>query len=466
MISLAQGIAQQIPTLLPMAVQAIGQFVIGLVQMLPMVMQTGLMLIMNLVQGIISSLPQIIAYGVQAIVQFITGLVQMLPMVLQSGAQMILALLQAIIANIPALIQGGVQIIIALAGGLLQGIPQIINSAGQLVDSIIMTILTTDWIGLALDIVESIGEGIVNGVKSLFGVGEEAGEEVGEGVAAGVANSTSTATYAAQNLSSQTTSSLQLNTPTIESFGVVGVNSLANGITSGGSLAQGAATNISALTSTGFGTSLTDLSAVGMQATTSLAGGITANAGTAVGAASTMKSQVENAAATEVEVKINADTASLESFQSAISSFASQAAAGIQEVPAGVFGSYGRNQLCCAVKYGHFEHISGSRDKCYEQRFVCIYSQPYGFVYFWIYSSVDNHNSHNVGNGSCYEQLMQSDDFNYIILCFFYTEHICERKFIQHRCKHDVGTYLRHECYGWLCYGDSKQHCESGGSSY
>lgn len=333
MISLAQGIAQQIPTLLPMAVQAIGQFVMGLVQMLPMVMQTGLMLIMNLVQGIISSLPQIIAYGVQAIVQFITGLVQMLPMVLQSGAQMILALLQAIIANIPALIQGGVQIIIALAGGLLQGIPQIINSAGQLVDSIIETILTTDWIGLALDIVESIGEGIVNGVKSLFGVGEEAGEEVGEGVAAGVANSTSTATYAAQNLSSQTTSSLQLNTPTIESFGVVGVNSLANGITSGGSLAQGAATNISALTSTGFGTSLTDLSAVGMQATTSLAGGITANAGTAVGAASTMKSQVENAAATEVEVKINADTASLESFQSAISSFASQAAAGIQEVP-------------------------------------------------------------------------------------------------------------------------------------
>ena len=46
-----------------------------------------------------------------------------------------------------------------------------------------------------------------------------------------------------------------------------------------------------------------------------------------------MKSQVENAAATEVEVKINADTASLESFQSAISSFANQAAAGIQEVP-------------------------------------------------------------------------------------------------------------------------------------
>ena len=172
--ALVTGVGSALPTLVPQAVMAVGTLAVSIIGQIPQLIASGVQLLVGLAQGIGNSLPMMITMAAQAVVSFIQGL----------GA------------NLPAILTGGVQIIISLLSGILQSIPAIIEGAAQIVKSLVDTIINTDWLGVGMQIITMIKDGLVNGFTS-FGdfitglingdnAGEEAGMTQAESVATGI----------------------------------------------------------------------------------------------------------------------------------------------------------------------------------------------------------------------------------------------------------------------------------------
>lgn len=351
LIGLAQGIALALPELIPEGARAIGQFVIGVVQMIPSLITAGLQLIAGLAQGIMASLPILMNYGMRALIMFVNGIVASLPQIIQTGVQLIVMFVQSIAQNLPQLLIMGVQLIIAIGNGILQAIPMIISAIPELFMGIGEAIFSVDWIGIGKKIITMLGDAILNGldiIKDKIGgffsgivdfftggdgeaEAEAAGKELAESISRGIDSGKPSVLASAESTKETAQKAFTFDNSVLSMQGMDATTSLANGIAAGTGTVTGAATSLVDMTAMSF--TMPDMTTYGADAATSMAGGITANTDTAVGAAASMASQVENAAATEVDVKINADTKSLKAFQSAIDSFATKAAAGIQAVP-------------------------------------------------------------------------------------------------------------------------------------
>lgn len=393
LMGLVQGISQALPTLIPAAILAIGQFVMGLVQMLPQIIATGLQLILSLGQGIVTALPLLINYGMGALIQFVNGVVQMLPQIINTGVQLIVMFAQGIVQNLPQLLIMGVQLIIAIGNGILQAIPMIIGAIPEIFTGIKDAILSVDWLGVGKEMITMIGDAIFSGLNSIkdkiggfFGdvkdfftggdseaeaedFGKELADSISEGIDSGkpsvqeAAQSTADAakqafTFDASMLNMEGTGmatsladGISMGTGEVEwavldlssaaeagfvmpdlfGDGANTAESFAGGIQANSGAATGAMMDLSSFAETSF--TVPDLSDMGFETVDSLASGITANMGSAVSAADLMSGQVKNAAETEVDVKINADATTLEAFKSAISSFANEAAAEVQNIP-------------------------------------------------------------------------------------------------------------------------------------
>lgn len=123
---LASGIGQALPQLLPMAVQAITEFLVGLTSP--------------------ESIDSLINGAADLIGGLVEGLIQAIPILLDAAPKIIAGLVQAIVEAIPKIIKLGVQIL----AGLLKGI--------------------TDAISKIPACIKAVFDGIVNGIKSLFGI--------------------------------------------------------------------------------------------------------------------------------------------------------------------------------------------------------------------------------------------------------------------------------------------------------
>lgn len=216
--SLITGIVTNAPTLLIAAVQLVGNLISGIGQMLPQIAQMGIQLILGLVQGLLSSLPSILQIGTQAVVNLISGVIQALPLILQGALQLISTFIKGIIQNLPAIAKSAVTIIASLIGGLISAIPMIFDAVLSIPKTIIDAILTTDWLAVGWDLISSLAEGILDGIKGIGGSvmdafrswfggddsdeAEESAESTVSSYASGIQANADSVTGAASSLSS------------------------------------------------------------------------------------------------------------------------------------------------------------------------------------------------------------------------------------------------------------------------
>lgn len=384
----ALGIIQNLPTLVAAGIQAIDSLAQGILSSLPLIISSAIQIVVSLVNTILSNLPALLQLAAQVVLSFVQGLVSNLPVIVQGAISMLQSLINSIVSNLPAILQTGIQIILSLAAGLIQAIPTIISCIPQLIGGIIDSIFSTDWLAVGGDIIAGIADGFMSGFTSLvdsvkglwsdftgwlFGEGEESGSSASSGVASGISSGAGEVKSAASYISAEANAGFVMDNAGIYSQGLGATNSLATGISANSTAPSLAASNVSAQTATAFtipdlsgqgfdatsslangintsstapvlaannvasmtatGFVLPDISTEGANAANSLATGILSNAGTAVGAASDMSSQVASAAETEVQVKINADVTSLESFKTQINSLATSASESLQQLP-------------------------------------------------------------------------------------------------------------------------------------
>lgn len=156
--TLATGIIEALPTLVPAVMQIIAQIMQILIDNIPMLITVAAQIIQQLASGIGTALPTLIPMIVQIVTQIVQSLIDNIPLLIDAALQLITGLAQGIINAIPVLVAALPQVITSLVNGLLAAIPQIIQAGIDLLTSLITAlpeIITT--------IVSAIPE-IINGI--------------------------------------------------------------------------------------------------------------------------------------------------------------------------------------------------------------------------------------------------------------------------------------------------------------
>ena len=163
-VSLAQGLGEMMPTLIPQIISALVLMVETLLDNIDLIVDAGIMLIIGLAEGLINALPD---------------LIDKIPVIINK-------LVSALTNNQPKLLQAGVQLVIQVAGGLIKAIPNLISCGVSLLEGLFEGLLDPSAIWNA---VKALYNGIVGGIKSLFGIHSPSTvfrDEVGKNLALGL----------------------------------------------------------------------------------------------------------------------------------------------------------------------------------------------------------------------------------------------------------------------------------------
>ena len=165
--TLISGILSLLPSLLPVVISLIETLCFSILENLPMVLDAGISIIVALAQGIASMLPDLIPLAISAILDLVDTLLNNADLIIDAGTSILLALIDGLIAAIPTLLSKMPVIVGKMASALLGCIPKFISAGGDMLAGLFQGLLNPTAIWNA---VSSLFDGIVGGVKALFGI--------------------------------------------------------------------------------------------------------------------------------------------------------------------------------------------------------------------------------------------------------------------------------------------------------
>lgn len=167
--TLISGILTLLPSLLPIAISLIETLCFSILDNLPMVLQAGISMLVALVQGIASMLPDLIPLAINAVLNLVDTLLSPdnIGLIIDAGIEIIFALVSGLISAIPTLLEKTPIIIGKLVSGLISGVHKLRTAGGDLLAGLFEGLLNPTAIWNA---VKSLFNGIVGGVKSIFGI--------------------------------------------------------------------------------------------------------------------------------------------------------------------------------------------------------------------------------------------------------------------------------------------------------
>lgn len=205
-VALAEGITGALPTLIAQAAVIVSDIALALVENLPALVDAALQLVMGLVQGlvdgipvllegaiqlfmaILDALPVIIEKLLQALPDLITTVIdfftQNIPLIVDGAIQLLMGIIEAIPDIVVAIAENLPQIITAIATGLAQAIPQIFTAAKDLLWQIIEAVpeIVVGIAGAVPDIIAGIVNGLIGGIGAVW----DAACELGSGILDGI----------------------------------------------------------------------------------------------------------------------------------------------------------------------------------------------------------------------------------------------------------------------------------------
>lgn len=233
---LSDGLAmlvEQLPTILSAGASLVGTLVQGILENLPMFLDTISGLIVNMLQsfttslpemlargreilgavlqGIIENLPELLRAGIEAWTTFVTGMYNSLPelipvvidiinglvdllienidTVIDASVAMMTAFAEGVITSLPILLEKAPQILIKLGAAMIEAIPHLLRAIGEIITSVV-TILdetTNGFFTRAWEVLKEFANSIWTAVKNFF---EKPMYYIGQGLGAIVATLT------------------------------------------------------------------------------------------------------------------------------------------------------------------------------------------------------------------------------------------------------------------------------------
>ena len=163
--SLINGIVEQIPLVIDTAREILGNFLNTLTENFPEIIQKGLDILLSLTSGMRENIGTIIDAGIDLVMKLVDGFVQALPAIIEKAPLIISNIAGVINDNMPKIINAGLQIIMKLVEGLIQNIPVIIENMPRIISAIVDVLTAYNWLGLGTQIIK----GLINGIGGMAG---------------------------------------------------------------------------------------------------------------------------------------------------------------------------------------------------------------------------------------------------------------------------------------------------------
>ena len=193
---LAPVIAEKLPnitqTVLPPLIAAAGTLVSGLldalVQSLPTLIPVATDAIITISNTLIENLPAIIDAAMQILVSLATGIAENLPTLIPTIVDVVLQIVDSLIENVDLLIDAAIEIIFALADGLIESLPRLLEKAPEIVGKLVTAIVENapKLLKAAFELVKKIGEGIRDNFHLIVQKGGEIIGKVVSGITDGI----------------------------------------------------------------------------------------------------------------------------------------------------------------------------------------------------------------------------------------------------------------------------------------
>ena len=182
--SLAKGLLDAIPKLLPTIQKIMLSIIQMLTKMLPDILKMGIQVIVELAKGVAKALPELIPAIVDAILLMVDTLVDNLDLIVDAAIELILALAEGIINALPLLIEKAPVIIQKLVDALVRNMPKLIEASIKLVVMLAKGIIENlgPLLEACLKIILSIGDGLLRYYAKLFDMGKEILGKILEGI--------------------------------------------------------------------------------------------------------------------------------------------------------------------------------------------------------------------------------------------------------------------------------------------
>ena len=166
----AQFIIQNLPTLVNTAVEIIIALVNSLGEQMPLLIPAAIQAVLTIVQGLLSHVGDIVAAALVLIQGIVEGLTSEdgLASILEAIPTLIGALIEGILGNLDKIISAGITLCIQLGVGLVRAIPQLVAMLPRIISAIWNALKNVDWIGLGRSLLETVGNGIMNGASAIY----------------------------------------------------------------------------------------------------------------------------------------------------------------------------------------------------------------------------------------------------------------------------------------------------------
>lgn len=204
--TLLTGILNSAPNWFGAGLELITGFVNGVAENASSLVPNILTSIIGIADKIIEGLPAFIDAGLNLLKGLAQGIADGLPTFIENAPRIINEFFSAIYSKIPDFLKAGLEIIITLGKGLIQAIPTLIANIPAIIMAIVNVFTGFNFVALGkslilkigsgmrsllstiVGIAKSIGQGIINAIKSFFGEGVSTGHLFISKVANGIRN--------------------------------------------------------------------------------------------------------------------------------------------------------------------------------------------------------------------------------------------------------------------------------------
>ncbi|MDN6291471.1 MAG: phage tail tape measure protein [Tetragenococcus halophilus] len=176
------GLGELIPLMLERGLELIDGFISGVEEKLPEVLSKGLELVVQLINGLAEKAPEFLASGILMLTDLINRIKEELPEFLQRGKELVTKLKDGLIERIPDLVQGGVDLMIGLLDKIIEYGPDLLMAGADLIWELIKGIGSIVWevTGAMAEIGDAIIEEAMN--VDLFSIGKDIVSGLWEGI--------------------------------------------------------------------------------------------------------------------------------------------------------------------------------------------------------------------------------------------------------------------------------------------
>lgn len=195
LVSLVETLMPQIPPLIASLLPVILEGAIGIINgltaifpelvrivadNLPTILNAGISILLALVTGIAESLPELIPVIVDAVLLMVETLVDNVDLLTDASLQLIVALADGLIEALPILIDKAPVIIQKLVDNFINNFPKIIKTGGELIGKLVMGISGAVW--KILEVAPILISNLVKGVKNMYNEIKNTGKYLVEGL--------------------------------------------------------------------------------------------------------------------------------------------------------------------------------------------------------------------------------------------------------------------------------------------